>query len=56
MKKKLERRQDHNIGTHKERMIKRKAKRGLRIASVSVKTGKYTPAVEDKKHLEANSN
>lgn len=45
------RKEDHNIGTHKEKMQKRKAKRALRVVTVrKVKTGKYTPSIEDKKH------
>lgn len=36
---------------HKEKMNKRKQKKATRVATIRVKTGRYTPAQEDKKHL-----
>lgn len=51
MRTKKTRKQEHNIGTHKERMEKRKAQRQLRVVDYrKIKIGKYTPSVEDKKH------
>ena len=40
----------HNIGTHEERMRERRIVQYMRQAAFRVKTGKYIPAVEDKKH------
>lgn len=50
MRKKVERRLKHNIGSHEERMILRRTDQSGRVSSVRVKTGKYNPRVEDKKH------
>ena len=40
----------HNLGTHEERMRERRILQYMRTASTRVKTGKYTPAIEDQKH------
>lgn len=42
------RKAEHNIGSHKEKMVKRRALRGLRVRipyklGYHFKTGKYTP-------------
>lgn len=51
MKKRLERRLGHNIGTREERLSKRISLRNARGVSVrKFKTGKYLPRVEDHKH------
>lgn len=42
----------HNIGTHAERMALRRQVQRNRVSTTYIKTGKYTPSVEDKKHLE----
>lgn len=57
MRVKKTRKAEHNIGNHKEKMVKRHALRGLRVRipyelGYHFKTGKYTPAVEDKKHID----
>jgi hypothetical protein len=44
------RKANHNIGSHSERMIMRKALRAIRKSTEGIKTGKYIPSVEDKKH------
>lgn len=44
------RKQDHNVGTHEEKMAKRRTLQKSREASVTVRTGKYTPRTEDVKH------
>ena len=44
------RRQPHNIGTHEERMVKRRMLQRNRQATVRVDIGKYIPILEDRKH------
>jgi hypothetical protein len=60
------RRLKHNLGTHRERMTKRRAVQNLRSSQVLYRLGsrlgyngpfvsvsKYNPSVEDKKHKES---
>jgi len=45
--------QEHNIGTHAERMAKRKLLRRNRVRNTPFRaSSKYIPAVEDRKHHE----
>lgn len=51
MKKKIERRESHNIGTHSEKMEKRRAVQSFRqVSKPHIPSSKYDPREEDKKH------
>lgn len=51
MRKKIEKKESHNIGTHKEKMFKRRAVQKLRSSKgMNKDTSKYTPSYEDRKH------
>jgi len=52
MKKKTERRENHNVGTHEQKMKKRRTVQSSRqVSQPHIPSSKYDPREEDEKHL-----